>query len=279
MASLLEWCQSSKPPSVLLLDGGVSTFLEQELAVRDKVFSHRSLWSSSLLLDGNKTDIQNMHKAFLDAGCDILSSVTYQCHYGVQHTAASAVVSDETMNKMVHDGVTWAKQTVAASSEQKRACFVVASSGSFGGALANGSEYTGNYGDVSLEQLKDFHRRKFVAFQQESPDAVAIETIPNLLECRAVVEMLNEQTDAVTCCWMSLACQNGDLLNDGSMIEEALDIIHGLDPDVRYVHGIGINCCDGIHGKFAALSFVSLLCHAFAGSVSAKHLLPFVASI
>jgi homocysteine S-methyltransferase len=92
----------------------------------------------------------------------------------------------------------------------------------------------------------DFHRRKFVVLAEETPDAVAIETIPNLLECRAVMQMLTERDYNDVAVWISLACQDGDLLNDGSRLENALDIIHEMDPSAQY--GVGINCCDSLYG-------------------------------
>lgn len=234
--SLLDWFQSpSTPPSVLLLDGGVSTYLENVLKERNQVFSHRSLWSSSLVLDGNQEDIQSMHRAFHNAGADVVSTVTYQCHF------SGTDVSDEVMTRMMRDGIRWARRATPGG-------YVAASSGCYGSALADGSEYTGAYGDVSLQNLMDFHRQKFKVFAAESPDAVAIETIPNRLECCAVVIMLKEQEVPIAC-WMSLACQDGDRLNDGSKLEEALDILEEMDPNATYVHGVGINCCDSLHGK------------------------------
>ena len=91
-------------PRILLLDGGVSTHLEKKLrheqsrasetfgtsnlspsvesTTPEPVFSHRSLWSSSLLLTQNGQDaIQSCHQDFFLAGSDIASTVTYQCHY------------------------------------------------------------------------------------------------------------------------------------------------------------------------------------------------------
>jgi S-methylmethionine-dependent homocysteine/selenocysteine methylase len=80
---------------------------------------------------------------------------------------------------------------------------------------------------------------------EELPNAVAIETIRNLLECRAVMKMLTEQ-DYNIAVWLSLACQDGDLLNDGSRLEDALDVILEMDPSAQY--GVGINCCDSLYG-------------------------------
>jgi homocysteine S-methyltransferase len=231
-SSLLEWFQSStNPPSLLILDGGVSTYLEHVLRARQQVFSHRALWSSSLLLDGEKEVIQDAHRAFCNAGADIISTVTYQCHFN------TGVISDESMTKMLRDGVQWAKSAVS--------CYIAASSGCYGASLADGSEYTGYYGEkITLSHLMDFHRRKFMLLTEESPDAVAIETIPNLLECRAVMQMLTER-DCNIAIWISLACQDGDLLNDGSRLEDALDVIHEMDPSAKY--GVGINCCDSLY--------------------------------
>jgi homocysteine S-methyltransferase len=185
------------------------------------------------LLDGEKEVIQDAHRAFWNAGADIVSTVTYQCHFN------TGEINDECMTKMLRDGVHWARSAVS--------CYIAASSGCYGASLADGSEYTGDYGEkVTLSHLMDFHRRKFVVLAEETPDAVAIETIPNLLECRAVMQMLTERDYNDVAVWISLACQDGDLLNDGSRLENALDIIHEMDPSAQY--GVGINCCDSLYG-------------------------------
>jgi homocysteine S-methyltransferase len=184
------------------------------------------------LLNGEKEVIQDAHRAFWNAGADIVSTVTYQCHYN------TGQISDDRMTKMLRDGVQWSKSAVS--------CYIAASSGCYGASLADGSEYTGSYGDnVTLSHLMDFHRRKFKVLMEESPDAVAIETIPNLLECRAVMTMLIAQ-ECNLAVWISLACQDGNLLNDGSRLEDALDIIQEMDPTAKY--GVGINCCDSLYG-------------------------------
>jgi homocysteine S-methyltransferase len=233
--SLWEWFHAvTTPPFILLLDGGVSTYLEHILREKHQVFSHRALWSSSLLLNGEKEIIQNAHQAFCNAGADILSTVTYQCHYN------TGEISDDVMTKMLRDGVQWAKTMSSAISSSS--CYIAASSGCYGASLADGSEYTGDYGhDVTLSHLMDFHGRKFKVLAEESPDAVAIETIPNLLECRAVMTMLMEQE----------CNQDGNLLNDGSRLEDALDVIQEMDPSAKY--GVGINCCDSLYGTYVSI--------------------------
>lgn len=45
--------------------------------------------------------------------------------------------------------------------------------------------YSGNYGDsVTLESLKDFHRRRLQILATSGADLIAFETIPNKLEAQ-----------------------------------------------------------------------------------------------
>lgn len=45
--------------------------------------------------------------------------------------------------------------------------------------------FSGNYGpEVSLEKLKDFHRRRLQVLVEAGPDLLAFETIPNKLEAQ-----------------------------------------------------------------------------------------------
>merc|ERR1719223_655192 len=90
-------------PNILLLDGGISTHLEQKLnhgnndKDKSSPFSHRELWSSSLLLTPEgRQEILNGHLDFLDAGCDVISTVTYQLsHHLCKPPSEETKASDE----------------------------------------------------------------------------------------------------------------------------------------------------------------------------------------
>ena len=187
--------------------------------------------------------------------------------------------------------------------------FVAASIGCYGGALADGSEYTGendfpfihmfyfydftweskfaniiyihhsvvhpsihpfvplqiflgNYG-ISLDELKQFHKRKIIVLSKESPDALAFETIPCAIECTAIIHLLKElqnpSKDNLPPIWLSLACCDETHLNDGTLLKDALDIIDENDINCEFIDGIGINCCSGDYGTFSK----RLLCNVF----------------
>ena len=252
MSSLKNWVLSPEMPCIRLMDGGVSTHLENLLQAQDppKSFEHRSLWSSSLLMtpSGQDTILQG-HKDWLAAGSDILTTVTYQCKFGTYGEDLSIVTPAE-MTSMMKKGIMLGQQAVDELSkdsfqEQKR--FVVASSGCYGAALADGSEYTGNYPNIQMEGLVEFHQKKGKVFLDCDPDGLAIETIPSVEECTAACRALRSLGSETACGWVSLACKDGETLNEGTPFVNALKAIREVDPEAKYVQAIGINCCDSAH--------------------------------
>lgn len=69
---------------------------------------------------------------------------------------------------------------------------VAASIGCYGAALADGSEYRGDYGEaVGVDGLKDWHRERFrVLAGSPGTDFVAFETVPCLREVEAILSLL-----------------------------------------------------------------------------------------
>jgi homocysteine S-methyltransferase len=48
---------------------------------------------------------------------------------------------------------------------------------------------SGNYGDaITLETLKDFHRRRVQVLAESGADLIAFETVPNKLEAQVLVK-------------------------------------------------------------------------------------------
>jgi homocysteine S-methyltransferase len=106
--------------------------------------------------------------------------------------------------------------------------------------LANGAEYTGEYGlgsdDAARPILKNFHRRRAEALAAAQPDLFAIETIPSGVEAEAIVEMLDALADAPA--WVSFSCADDGHLHDGTPIEDAVATVDASPSVVA----IGINC-------------------------------------
>ncbi len=275
------------------MDGGVSTHLENIIA--PERFSHRDLWSSSLLLtkEGKASIIQG-HRDWIKSGSDILTTVTYQCHFGLSKAPESKetksiannahavieVLPADKMKEVMVEGVVLAKRAIEAMNvksdwnkpQSRIGPFVVASTGPYGAAMADGSEYTGTYpAHVTRRALVNFHIRKARTLLMEGkPDGLAVETIPNIEEVGVVCQVLRDlqqqreemqPNSSPVACWISLACRNGREMNDGHSVEEALRTVQSYDPTGRWIAGVGINCFHSTYlpSLVTTLTKVSLL--------------------
>jgi len=212
-------------PDVVVLDGGLATELEARGAdLGDE------LWSARLLVD-DPASIVEVHRAYVDAGADVVIGSSYQASYeglahrGIDREAATALL---------------ARSVELAREGADGGALVAASVGPYGAVLANGAEYTGDYGlgetNVARSFLRDFHGPRAEALVAAGPDLLAIETIPSIVEAEALTEVLDELPDVPA--WVSFSCRDESHLNDGTPFEDAVDVVAGA-PNVV---ALGVNC-------------------------------------
>jgi len=217
---------------VVILDGGLATSLE---ARGCKLDSH--LWSAKMLIDAPE-EIEAVHRLFIEAGADCITTASYQASYeglsSVGHDTASA-------DELLIRSVTLARDAVdsfwsdAGSSTSRPRPLVAAGIGPYGAYLADGSEYVGNY-DISSQDLISFHKRRFRMLATSEADLVACETIPSLDEVKALLRLFDQTPDVWG--WISFSCRDGGHLNDGTPVEVAVDLCE----DVEKLVGVGVNC-------------------------------------
>jgi len=187
---------------LILLDGGLAS----ELEARGHDLSD-ALWSARLLRDDPEA-IRAVHDAYVEAGAECVITASYQ--------ATVAALGEERLRRSVELA--------------KNAPMVAASIGPYGATLANGSEYTGDYGDVDLHA---FHAERFAILDNSGADVLACETLPRLDEALVLARMLDR-----TPAWFSFACRDDRHIADGTLLREcaaALDRFEG-------VYAIGVNC-------------------------------------
>ncbi|XP_042419952.1 homocysteine S-methyltransferase 2-like [Zingiber officinale] len=121
---------------------------------------------------------------------------------------------------------------------KQRPVLVAASIGSYGAYLADGFEYSGNYGqEITVEIVKDFHRRRLEVLSEAGADIIAFETIPNKLEAQAYVELLLE-CDTKIPAWFSFTSKDGINVVSGDSMAECVSLADSCNKVVA----IGINC-------------------------------------
>ncbi|KAL1197571.1 Homocysteine S-methyltransferase 3 [Cardamine amara subsp. amara] len=119
-----------------------------------------------------------------------------------------------------------------------RPVLVAASVGSYGAYLADGSEYSGIYGDsVSKKTLKDFQRRRVQILTKFGADLIAFETIPNKLEAEAYADLLEEEGIDIPA-WFAFTSTDGVTVPRGDSIIECAKVADSC----KKVIAIGINC-------------------------------------
>jgi len=201
------------------LDGGLSTALENN---GNKLTT--SLWTGELILV-NPSEITKAHLDFINAGADIIITSSYQISYlGCSKRGWSESKTDQALRGSTQ----LAKDAVLKSGKSVK---VASSIGPYGAALADGSEYKGNYG-VTKSFLKDFHARRLELLISTSPDLLALETMPDTFEVEVLLELLS---DCPIPYWVSYSCKAGNQTNAGQSFTEAVSL-------AKDAMAVGINC-------------------------------------
>ncbi len=234
--------QLSRP---MILDGGLGSELER----RGQDISS-SLWSAELLIN-NSQAIAGVHRAYLDAGAQCITSASYQASVA---GFASIGVSAEQARDLFYHSIEIAKTACGEFIQRNPDCpyqpLVAASVGPYGAYLADGSEYRADYG-VEDQILVEFHRQRLEWLDQAGADVLACETIPGLQEAKVLCELLkNVETPA----WISFSCQDDHSLNDGSPVAEVAKL---FDKHPRII-ALGVNCSapqyiEGLIGKIKSV--------------------------
>jgi homocysteine S-methyltransferase len=216
----------------LILDGGLATELEARgCDLRDE------LWSARLLLE-NPALIQQVHLDYYRAGADCGISASYQATIpalmarGLSEAQAIELIRLSVRLVMQARDQFW---TEPANRPGRLRPIAAASVGPYGAALADGSEYTGDY-DLDEAGLVDWHRQRWHILANSGADILACETIPSHNEMRALVQLMAETPDMPA--WVSFSCRDEKHINDGTPIADCAAFLDG----VTQVTAVGINC-------------------------------------
>ncbi len=221
---------SEKHP--LVLDGALATELE-----RRGEDLNDPLWSARVLLEAPEK-IQAVHLDYFRSGADFATTASYQAT--VQGFASRGLTIEEALD-LIKLSVNLAKSArkdflaeIPAGTE-KTSAFIAGSIGPYGAFLADGSEYSGDYG-LSEAALVDFHRPRMSALVEAGADILACETIPCLIEAKALVRLLEEFPGAGA--WISFSAKDGGHTNNGEPISACAEYLNRFSQVVA----IGVNC-------------------------------------
>ncbi len=227
----------------VVLDGGMGTGLA------DLGCDLRSdLWSAELLLSDPQGLLPRLHGDFLQAGADSIVAATYQATYqgfrarGLGDRAAEELfrhgvqVALSARDEFVESAaaLSGGRPTEGPEGGGRVRPLVAAGIGPYGAGLADGSEYTGDYG-LTAAELYDFHARRWEVLAETAVDLMACETTPSVPETQAYCRLAAVSRRPV---WISFQCRDSSHLADGAPLREAVAFCEA-EP---HVVAVGINC-------------------------------------
>ena len=221
---------------VVVLDGGLGTELEVRGAdLRDP------LWSAKVLLEDPGL-LREVHSAYFDAGADVAISASFQASFegfgarGFDHATAESLMRRSVEIAQEARADWWHGR----EPDGRPFPLIAASVGPYGAILGNGAEFTGDY-DEDEDGLVDFHLPRLEALVAAEPDLLAVETIPSIVEARALVRALSHVAHSPA--WVSFSCRNAAELCDGTPFEDAVRTIASAPSVVA----VGVNCTSPLH--------------------------------
>jgi len=181
--------------------------------------------------------IMDIHKAYLDAGAEIIQTNTYAANY----LKLSRYGLEESVKEINSRAVQLAKQAV-----QSKAYIV----GSMGGNRGVNPQ------SLSMEEIKRSFREQLYCLLLEGIDGILLETYYDLEELESVLAIARKETDIPIIAQVSM--QEVGLLQDHTTLGEALNRLEGIGADI-----VGLNCRFGPHHMLKALEQVPIPAKAF----------------
>jgi len=206
---------------VVVLDGGLATALEDR--------GHDlgdDLWSARLLVD-HPDVIRAVHADYVAAGAHVVTTATYQASAdGLRQRGLDARGIGDLFASAVE---------LAREARGDADVLIAASVGPYGATLADGSEYSGDYGKDGAF-LEDWHGARLELLSVSGADLLAIETIPSLLEAEALLRCL-DRIDGPEA-WISFSAKDGVHISDGTSFATCVEQVG----DHRRIVAVGVNC-------------------------------------
>jgi homocysteine S-methyltransferase len=215
-----------------VLDGGMASeleFLGADIS--------GPLWSAHVLEEAPEK-IVAVHRAYVDAGAEILLTASYQVsRKGYAEFGLSPSRADAALIRSVE----LAKE--ARSEFPDRGILVAASLGPYGAALHNGAEYHGRY-DCSFADLVEFHRERIAILAESPPESrpelLAFETLPSAEEARAIGEALKPWPELAA--WFCFNCPEAQAARLQVAHGETLRECAAFAASLAQTFAVGINC-------------------------------------
>ena len=192
---------------LLFFDGGMGTELQKNGLKKGELPELLNIHSPEI--------VKKVHKSYLDAGCDIITTNTFG--------ANSLKFSN--LEEIITNAVNIVKDAI---NESGRKAYTALDVGPLGKLLAP-------YGDLPFEDAYNLFKEQVIAGEKAGADLVLIETMGDLYEIKSAVLAAKENTNLPI--FVSMIFDKKGTLLTGADVKTAIVTLEGLGVD-----GIGLNC-------------------------------------
>ncbi|WP_223591823.1 bifunctional homocysteine S-methyltransferase/methylenetetrahydrofolate reductase [Neobacillus bataviensis] len=213
---------------ILIADGAMGTLLYS--FGKDSCLEELNLSQSD--------HIQNIHKAYIDAGADVIQTNTYAANY----LKLQRYGLEDSVKEINSAAVSIAKKAAAQNST-----YVLGTIGGNRGVKPD---------SITLEELKRSFREQLYCLLLEGVDGLLLETFYDLEELETVLTIARKETKLPIIAQVSH--QEPGILQDRTPVNDALKRLEALGADI-----VGLNCRLGPHHMLLALEQVELPERAF----------------
>lgn len=207
---------------ILISDGAMGTLLYS--FGKDSCFEELNL--------SHPEKIQEIHKAYIDAGADVIQTNTYAANY----LKLQRYGLEDYVKEINSAAVKNAKLAAAANA------YVLGTIGGNRGIKPN---------SISIEEIKRSFREQLYCLLLEGVDGLLLETFYDLEELETILTIARKETNLPIISQVSL--QEPGILQDRTPVNDALKRLEGIGADV-----IGLNCRLGPHHMLKALEQIEL---------------------
>ena len=192
---------------ILFFDGAMGTELQKNGLRKGELPELLNIHSPEI--------VANVHKSYLDAGCNVVSANTFGANS----------LKFNNVTEIITKAVEIAKNSINESGKQ---AYVAQDLGPIGKLLKP-------YGDLEFECAYDLYKEQVIAGKNAGADLILIETMGDLYEIKAAVLAAKENSDLPVL--VSMIFDEKGILLTGADIKTAVITLEGLGVD-----GIGMNC-------------------------------------
>ncbi|CAI1549131.1 hypothetical protein SEUBUCD646_0E00130 [Saccharomyces eubayanus] len=225
------------PQKVLVLDGGQGTELENRgININSPVWSAAPFISDSFWqkTSSDRTLVEEMYRDFMDAGANVLMTVTYQANFqSISENTSIKTLLD--YNRFLDRVVSFTRRVIG---EDR---YLIGSIGPWAAHVS--SEYTGDYGPhpEDIDYLQHFKAQLDNFNKHADIDLIGFETVPNFHELKAI---LSWDEDVISKpFYVGLSVHDNGLLRDGTTMEEIAAYVKCLGRKInKHFLLLGVNC-------------------------------------